>query len=345
MDHDPIPLSRFDYDLPEELIAQQPVEPRDSSRLLVVNRAQDSLDDHVFSQLPDLLRSGDLLVVNDTRVRHARLHGRRASGGRVEFLALQRVDDHFWECLARPSRRLSVGEAITLLDRNGELSQSQVVVEERLEGAIVVSGLSEELIDQIGEVPLPPYIHRNIADPERYQTIYRNEAGSAAAPTAGLHFTTELLGRCQVAGIGLARLTLHVGLDTFRPVTEEDARNHRIHSEWCRVPSDTIERVRQAKAHGGRVVAVGTTVVRALESAARADFPLSGYSGWTDLYITPPFEFRAVDCLITNFHLPRSTLLLLVAAFAGESLMWRAYEHAIGERYRFYSFGDAMLIL
>lgn len=342
---DPLPLDEFDYHLPRELIAQQPVEPRDASRLLVVERSSGHLEDRRFRDLPEILNAGDLLIVNDTRVRHARLSGRRQSGGAVELLVLHRDADESWQCLARPARRLKSGEELELLTRAGDSTGRSVRVLDKSEGTVRVEGLDEAVIEEFGSVPLPPYIDAALDDPARYQTVYRNEYGSAAAPTAGLHFTSELIERCRDAGVEISYVTLHVGLDTFRPVTVADARQHKIHSEWCRVPAETWERVAETKRSGNRVVAVGTTAVRSLESAARSEQACDGFAGWTDLYITPPFEFMAVDAIITNFHLPRSTLLLLVGAFMGGELMWTAYRRAIAQRYRFYSFGDAMLIL
>ncbi len=305
----------LDYDLPAELIAQHPADRRDSSRLLVYDRANGEIRHRTFAELPDEL-AGELVVVNDTRVVPARIKGRRASGGEAEVLLLERVDGAEWEALARPSRRLRPGDRIGAAELVEPLGEGRWRV--RLDGA------------PAGEMPLPPYIHERLDDPERYQTVYAREEGSAAAPTAGLHFTPELLGRLEVE-----RVTLHVGLDTFRPLAADTLEEHRLHSERYAVEREAWERIRSAE----RVLAVGTTTTRVLESLARGA-PLDGR---TDLFITPGFEFRRVDALLTNFHLPRSTLLALVMAFAGVEETRELYRTAIQERYRFYSFGDAML--
>ncbi len=345
----PLPVDRFDYDLPPELIAQQPAEPRDSARLLVVSREDDSLYDHVFRELPDLLQPGDLIVINDTRVIPARLIARRESGGRVEFLLLSRRSNGSWRALARPARRLRLGEALQIVGHDEVVTAEMVQVVDRDDASVIVTFADEGSIDRHGRVPLPPYIHDTSADPERYQTVYSREAGSAAAPTAGLHFTPAVMDECRARGIEFATVTLHVGLDTFQPIKTADARDHQIHSEWFEVSVETLAAVAEAKRSGRRVIAVGTTSVRTLESVADAvhapDFPTSPISGPTRLYITPGYEYSVVDVILTNFHLPRTTLLLLVSAFAGDELTRRAYQHAIREGYRFYSFGDAMLIV
>lgn len=345
----PLPVDRFDYDLPPELIAQQPAEPRDSARLLVVSRAEHSLTDHVFRELPDLLQPGDLIVVNDTRVIPARLIARRESGGRVEFLLLSRRPDGSWRALARPARRLRLGEALALVGHDDAVTADAVYVADREDESVIVTFADDGSIDRHGRVPLPPYIRDTSADPERYQTVYNREAGSAAAPTAGLHFTPAVMDACRARGIEFATVTLHVGLDTFQPIKTADAREHQIHSEWFEISAETLVAVAAAKRSGRRVVAVGTTSVRTLESVADAiqsqDFATESISGPTRLYITPGYMYRVVDVMLTNFHLPRTTLLLLVSAFVGEELTRVAYEHAIRERYRFYSFGDAMLIV
>ncbi|GIW08300.1 MAG: S-adenosylmethionine:tRNA ribosyltransferase-isomerase [Dehalococcoidia bacterium] len=337
---DPLRLADFDYALPSDRIAQTPAEPRDSARLLVLNRASGTFDDRTVSDLPDLLRPGDCLVVNDTRVLPARLFGRRLSGGRVELLLLRRRDDGAWEALARPARRLGVGTTITL-----DGGSSACIIEEGVEGLRVVRLEDEAAALAAGHTPLPPYITTPLTDPERYQTIFAREPGSAAAPTAGLHFTPRLLDRLRARGIGVETITLHVGLDTFRPVSEDDPRAHRLHSEWYRVSTETAVALNQVREAGGRIVAVGTTSVRTLESAAEDDGSIRPRAGETRLYILPGYRFRAVDALFTNFHLPRSTLLLLVSAFAGRERVLDAYHHAIAAGYRFYSFGDAMLIV
>ncbi|HEX5167082.1 MAG TPA: tRNA preQ1(34) S-adenosylmethionine ribosyltransferase-isomerase QueA [Thermomicrobiales bacterium] len=346
---EPLPVDRLDYDLPEELIAQQPAEPRDSSRLLVVSRSDGSLQDHIFRELPTLLQPGDLIVVNDTRVLPARLLARRSSGGRVELLLLARQADGSWQSMARPARRLRPGETLTLLDHSDALSGDHVEVIGREDDSVIVRFHDEADVQRHGRVPLPPYIHESAPDPERYQTVYSREPGSAAAPTAGLHFTDAVMDACRERGVEFASVTLHVGLDTFQPIKTADARDHQIHSEWFAVSAATLNAVAAAKREGRRVVAVGTTSVRTLESVADVvlanELPADAISGPTRLYITPGYQYRVVDVMLTNFHLPRTTLLLLVSAFAGEELMRDAYAHAIRERYRFYSFGDAMLIV
>jgi S-adenosylmethionine:tRNA ribosyltransferase-isomerase len=345
----PLPVDRFDYDLPPELIAQQPAEPRDSARLLVVSRVNDSLSDHVFRELPDLLQPGDLIVVNDTRVIPARLIARRESGGRVEFLLLSRRADGSWRSLARPARRLRLGETLHIVGHDDRVTEDSVHVVDREDESVIVTFADEGSIERHGRVPLPPYIRDTSVDPERYQTVYNREAGSAAAPTAGLHFTPRVMEECRAREIEFATVTLHVGLDTFQPIKTADARDHQIHSEWLGISAETLAAVAEAKRSGRRVVAVGTTSVRTLESVADAvhsrDSANESISGPTRLYITPGYTYRVVDVMLTNFHLPRTTLLLLVAAFAGEELARAAYMHAIQERYRFYSFGDAMLIV
>ena len=346
---EPIPVERYDYELPVELIAQEPAEPRDAARLLVVSRTDGSLADRVFSELPDLLQPGDLIVVNDTRVMPARLIARRSSGGRVELLLLERLGGGNWRSLARPARRLRVGESLALSGHDDTPTSDHVTVVERDEESVIVAFDDETAIQRHGRVPLPPYIRDSHADPERYQTVYSRAMGSAAAPTAGLHFTQAVIDACESRGIEFARVTLHVGLDTFQPIKTADAREHQIHSEWYQVSVETLNQIRDAKLAGRRIVAIGTTSVRTLESIAeqvhsgdRFSEPLAGA---TRLYITPGYAFKIVDAMLTNFHLPRTTLLLLVSAFAGEGLIRSAYRHAIEERYRFYSFGDAMLIV
>lgn len=337
--------SDFDYELPAELIAQTPVEPRHAARLLVLDRQQETLVHSCFEQIGEFLHPGDLLVLNETRVIPARLYGRKAAtGGRVEVLLIRSHDPFTWEALVggkgvRPGVRLTFEGGVT-----AEVLQV-------LEGALRLIRFSEQALQflpLLGHVPLPPYIHVPLSDPERYQTVYAQTPGSAAAPTAGLHFTPELMQRLERAGVKFARVTLHVGLDTFAPVNEEDPTQHRIHTEWCQLSPQTAEAINEAAQAGGRIVAVGTTSVRTLETAARHALPgkrVGAFEGQTDLFILPGFKFRAVDALITNFHLPRSTLLMLVSAFAGRERILQAYRVAVEQRYRFYSFGDAMLIV
>jgi S-adenosylmethionine:tRNA ribosyltransferase-isomerase len=335
--------SDFEYDLPPELIAQTPAEPRDSARLMVVRIATGALEHHRFSDLPELLRPGDLLVFNDTRVMAARLHGRRLdTGGRVEALLIRPTGARRWETLFRPSRQAVHGREFVFEARDGPLAARAL---RRAESIVELEFSREFDPAAVGEVPLPPYIKDYHGDTERYQTVYGREARSVAAPTAGLHFTPRLLAHLQERGIRSATVTLEVGPGTFRPVTTEDPREHELHAEHVSVPAEAAAAVREAKAEGRRVVAVGTTVVRTLEHVARERGEVTGYEGWTALKILPGDEFRVVDVLLTNFHLPRSTLLMLVSAFAGRELVLRAYREAVAERYRFYSFGDAMLLL
>jgi S-adenosylmethionine:tRNA ribosyltransferase-isomerase len=338
----------FDYILPTERIAQTPVEPRHAARLLVIDRQCDQLRHATFWQISDYLRPGDLLVVNQTRVIPARVFARKDSGGRVELLLLRRQDDLTWESLVG-GKGMHAGRRLVV--EGGPRGEVATV----LEGARRLVRFSEPIepfLPAVGQMPLPPYIHTPLADPERYQTVYARQPGSAAAPTAGLHFTPELMAHLEQMGVGFASVTLHVGLDTFAPVTEDDPREHAIHSEWCELSPETAGQINQARAAGGRIVAVGTTSVRTLESAARQVSPaaFSGgaavlpYSGATNLFILPGYTFRAVDAMITNFHLPRSTLLMLVSAFAGRERMLAAYQTAVEQGYRFFSFGDATFI-
>jgi S-adenosylmethionine:tRNA ribosyltransferase-isomerase len=354
-----VKTSEFDYILPEELIAQTPIEPRDASRLMVVHRASGEIEHRIFREVGEFLHSGDLLVMNQTRVIPARLFGRKAAtGGKVELLLLNRRDDLTWEALVR-GKGLRPGTRIELLNPRIPNLESRIpatILAETASGARLVRFEQpiEPLLDELGVVPLPPYIHEPLADPERYQTVYGRVEGSSAASTAGLHFTPELLVDLRQAGVEMAFVTLHIGLDTFRPVKEEQIEEHQIHTEWYELAAPVAEQVNRAKLEGRRVVAVGTTVVRALESAAAGCAPegeacgwrtVSAYAGPTDLFIYPGYQFRAVDVMITNFHLPRSTLLMLVAAFTGRELVLSTYQEAIRERYRFFSFGDAMLLL
>ncbi len=332
--------SDFNYDLPAECIAQTPLEPRDSSRLLVLKRDGGGLEHKVFREIGKYLRPGDLLVLNQTRVIPARLFGRKASGGRVEVLLLRRDDLLNWECLVG-GKGLSAGKTIRI--ENGPAAEIAAV----LEGSRRLVRFEEPIepyFPNAGHVPLPPYIHAELKDPERYQTVYARQPGSAAAPTAGLHFTPRLLEELEAAGVRTAYVTLHVGLDTFAPVTEDDPEEHRIHTEWCELLQPTADAINETRQAGGRVVAVGTTSVRTLESAAGSSL-VRPYSGPTSLYILPGYRFKLVEVMITNFHLPKSTLLMLVSAFAGRERILDAYESAKREGYRFYSFGDAMLIL
>ncbi len=345
----------FDYALPPELIAQTPVEPRDASRLMVADRRTDDVAHHHFHDLPEFLCPGDLLVHNESRVIPARLFARKSTGGRVEILLLRQRIANTWETLVR-GKRIRTGTRLTLLDGpNGQPTGAEAeVVEEGERGRRLLTFDRPvlPLAEQVGITPLPPYIHTALEDAERYQTIYAHTPGSAAAPTAGLHFTPELLHRLQEMEVQSAFVTLHIGLDTFRPVSEQRVEDHRMHTEYCSLTPEVAAQVNQAKLEGRRVIPVGTTSVRVLETAAnKSQIPnpksqiVQPFEGATDLFIYPGYEFRLVDALITNFHLPHSTLLMLVAAFAGKELLDRAYAEAVRLRYRFYSFGDAMLIL
>lgn len=340
-------LEDFDYYLPAELIAQTPVEPRDASRLLVLHREKDMLEHRHFYDLPDYLCDGDVLVLNETRVLPARLWGRRAgTGARIEVLLLTRRTGDIWETLVRPARRVPVGTEIIF--GRGELKGRVISVGkegERLLEFAYEEGPFEALLERLGEMPLPPYIKEKPENPGRYQTVYARVDGSAAAPTAGLHFTPRLMERLQEKGIKLAYLLLHVGLGTFRPVKVENIEEHRMHAEYYEVTPETAAAINEARCRGGRVVAVGTTVVRTLETVATPEGLIRPGKGWTDIFIYPGYTFKAVDCLITNFHLPKSTLIMLVSAFAGREKILAAYKEAVAAGYRFFSFGDAMLIL
>ena len=333
----------FDYDLPPEFIAQTPLEPRDSSKLLVLSRADGSITHSIFHDVGTYLYPGDLLVVNKTRVIPARIFARKPTGGKVEILLLRKNGDDTWLAMLG-GKHLKAGLHLTI--ENGP--QVEILAEE--EGANRIIRFDqpvEKFLPSIGNTPLPPYIHEKLRDPERYQTIYSKISGSAAAPTAGLHFTEDLIRRLKSGGIDFTEVLLHVGLDTFAPVNEENVEDHHIHREWCQVSDEVVDRIRETKQRGGRVIAVGTTTVRTLESAAREASKteiLRPYEGMTDLFILPGYQFRVVDAVITNFHLPKSTLIMLVSAFAGWDHIRNAYEVAKQEHYRFYSFGDAMFI-
>jgi len=336
--------SDFDYTLPAELIAQSPIEPRDHSRLMVLDRRNSSLEHRRFFEITDYLRHGDVLVFNDSRVIPARLNGRRAgSGGRVEILLLRRTDNNIWEALVRPARRLQIGAGVEI--NGGEITAEVSGVGDS--GIRIMRFSDEALLTAAGEVPLPPYIRTPLENPERYQTVYARVAGSVAAPTAGLHFTPELLAGIEQQGVSCLFITLHVGLDTFRPVAEDDPREHTIYREYGVIDKDVADELSHARREGRRIICVGTTTVRLLEQAARvSNSPwLKPFQGWTDLFILPGHRFRMVDAIVTNFHLPRSTLLMLVTAFGGRELIEKAYREAMAQQYRFYSFGDAMLII
>ena len=333
----------FDYELPESLIAQTPAEPRDSSRLLALDRRTGVVRHQFFSQILEHIRPGDLLIANDTRVIPARLLGKRAdTGGGVEVFLLHRRSQDTWEVLVKPGKKMRPGQKVWFDD-----SLSCEVQDVTEFGGRVVrflyEGLFETVLDRLGETPLPPYIHQKLTDPDRYQTVYARERGSAAAPTAGLHFTPTLMDKVKKMGADFAFVTLNIGLGTFRPVRIENIAEHVMHREFYSVPPETVERIRETRRRGGRIIAVGTTAVRTLESAA-ASGQLTAGSGWSELFIYPGYEFRVIDALITNFHLPQSTLLMLVSAFAGRENVLAAYREAVREQYRFFSFGDAMFI-
>lgn len=343
-------MSAFDYDLPPELIAQEPLADRAGSRLLVVDRQREDITHRHFRELPHLLRQGDLLVFNDSRVLPARLVGQRESGGEVELLLLREVQGRRWEVLMRPARRLRVGEQVVFQPRlPGEGTAATATIMAKGEEGQGVVELDERLganLPAFGRVPLPPYIHTQLDDDERYQTVYAHDAGSAAAPTAGLHFDQALFVALAERGVETAYVTLHVGLDTFRPVTVEYAEDHVIHSEWCSVPEATADAILRARSAGSRVIAVGTTAARTLETYGRRGEVEGGrsFTGTTSIYITPGYRWAMVDAMITNFHLPKSTLLLMMSSFVGRDFLFEAYRQAIARRYRFFSFGDAMLI-
>jgi len=335
----------FYYDLPEELIAQTPLEKRDTSRLMVLNRETGAVTHKHFYDILDYLNPGDCLVMNDSRVLPARLLGRRPTGGAVEVLLLRDLGDKCWECLCKPGRKMQVGNEVIF--GNGELTATVKAVQE--DGNRVVEfryeGIFLEVLERLGKMPLPPYIKAELADQERYQTVYSREVGSAAAPTAGLHWTKELLEKARKKGVKTAFVTLHVGLGTFRPVKAENILEHHMHSELCMMSAETAAILNETKANGGRVICVGTTSCRTLESLAKADGTFEAGSKWTEIFIYPGYTFKAMDGLITNFHLPESTLVMLVSAFAGRDHVLAAYEEAVEQKYRFFSFGDAMTIL
>ncbi len=338
--------SDFYYELPQELIAQTPLQKRDASRLMVLDRQSGTIEHRVFSDLKEFLRPGDCLVMNDSRVLPARLLGHRLpGGGAAEVLLLRDKGDGVWECLVKPGRHLREGTRITFGD--GTLTATVQAVLETGNRLVKFhyEGIFLEVLERLGKMPLPPYIKEELADGERYQTVYSRVTGSAAAPTAGLHFTKELLSQLEMAGVRLAYVTLHVGLGTFRPVKVDDVTQHHMHSEFCMLSAETAEALNETRQNGGRVICVGTTSCRTLESMVQPDGSFAETSAWTDIFIYPGYHFRAMDGLITNFHLPESTLIMLVSAFAGYEHVMNAYNVAVQERYRFFSFGDAMLIL
>ncbi|EBI2478814.1 tRNA preQ1(34) S-adenosylmethionine ribosyltransferase-isomerase QueA [Listeria monocytogenes] len=336
----------FDFDLPEELIAQTPLLDRTSSRLMVLDKESGDIKDQHFTEIISYLNEGDALVLNDTRVLPARLHGiKDETGAHIEVLLLKQKEGNAWETLVKPAKRIRKGATITF----GDGALKATCLEELEHGGRILEfsyeGIFYEVLEQLGEMPLPPYIKEQLADQDRYQTVYAKENGSAAAPTAGLHFTKDLLAKISAKGVEIIFVTLHVGLGTFRPVDVEDTANHKMHSEFYRLTEESAERINKIKAQGGKVVAVGTTSIRTLETiASRHDGKLVAESGWTEIFISPGYTFQAVDALITNFHLPKSTLIMLVSALSDRTKILAAYNHAVEEQYRFFSFGDAMFI-
>ena len=339
-------LHDFYYELPRELIAQDPLEDRSGSRLLVLNRSTGETEHHIFREIREYLRPGDCLVVNDTKVIPARLIGsREGTGAKIEVLLLKRRADDVWETLVKPGKKARPGVRLCFGDGLLRGEVLEVVEEGNRLIRFTYEGIFEEILDRLGQMPLPPYITHQLKDRNRYQTVYAKHDGSAAAPTAGLHFTPELLDEIRKKGVQIAHVTLHVGLGTFRPVKVEAIEDHHMHSEFYVVEEEQARIINETRAGGGRIIAVGTTSCRTLESAADEDGVLRAGSGWTDIFIYPGYEFRLTDCLITNFHLPESTLLMLVSALAGRERILKAYEAAVKERYRFFSFGDAMFII
>ncbi|EGI2042601.1 tRNA preQ1(34) S-adenosylmethionine ribosyltransferase-isomerase QueA [Listeria monocytogenes] len=336
----------FDFDLPEELIAQTPLLDRTSSRLMVLDKKSGDIKNQHFTDIISYLNEGDALVLNDTRVLPARLHGiKDETGAHIEVLLLKQKEGNAWETLVKPAKRIRKGATITF----GDGALKAICLEELEHGGRILEfsyeGIFYEVLEQLGEMPLPPYIKEQLADQDRYQTVYAKENGSAAAPTAGLHFTEDLLAKISAKGVEIIFVTLHVGLGTFRPVDVEDTTNHKMHSEFYRLTEESAERINKIKAQGGKVVAVGTTSIRTLETiASRHDGKLVAESGWTEIFISPGYTFQAVDALITNFHLPKSTLIMLVSALSDRTKILAAYNHAVEEQYRFFSFGDAMFI-
>lgn len=342
-------VALFDFELPEELIAQTPLQDRSASMLMVIKREQKKIIDHQFIELPDLLQAGDLLILNNTKVIPARIYGiKEDTGANIEVLLLKQVADEqdVWEALVKPGKRVKIGTIINF----GEGRLRATCIGDTEGGGRLLSfsytGIFQEILSALGEMPLPPYIHERLEDQDRYQTVFAKHSGSAAAPTAGLHFTAEILSQLEEKGVEIAYVTLHVGLGTFRPVMVDKVEEHQMHAEYYEISEETASRIAQCKARGGRVIAVGTTACRTIESVAnKHDGKIVADHGWTNIFIYPGYSFRVLDGLITNFHLPKSSLIMLVSAFAGRELVMEAYQHAIDERYRFFSFGDAMLLI
>ncbi len=337
-------VNTYDYDLPEELIAQTPVEPRDSSRMMIFNRTNKQIEHKNFYNIEDYLVAGDVLVINNTRVLPARLYGYKTTGAKLEVLLLKRHSINVWECLMKPAKRLHIGEELVF---NEELKCKllEILPDGNRKIQFIYDGVLEDILSRVGTMPLPPYIREKLTNQERYQTVYSKQVSSAAAPTAGLHFTTELMERLKNKGVIFAEVTLDVGLGTFRPCKEEDITKHEMHTEHYSISQETCDIINKAKLEGRRVIAVGTTSVRTLESVARYGLPLKPTDEDTSIFIYPPYNFKVVDCLITNFHLPKSTLIMLVSAFAGLDNTMNIYKTAVEQKYRFFSFGDCMLIV
>ncbi len=336
--------SDFYYDLPQELIAQTPLDRRDSSRLLTLDKTTGKTEDHHFYELPQFLRPGDCLVLNDSRVLPARLVGHRPTGGAVELLLLQDKGGDVWECLVRPGKKLRTGAHVSFGDGKLQAEIQEVLPDGNRLVHFSYEGIFLEVLEELGRMPLPPYIKAELQDQERYQTVYSKVVGSAAAPTAGLHFTPELLAQIENMGVRLCYVTLHVGLGTFRPVKEEEITDHEMHAEYCVIPQETADAINETHRRGGRVICVGTTSCRTLESWSDEDGTVRATGGWTSIYIYPGYRFKVTDALITNFHLPESTLIMLVSALAGREHILAAYREAVEKKYRFFSFGDAMFI-
>lgn len=336
--------SDFFYDLPQELIAQTPLGRRDTSRLLTLDKHTGCMGDHVFYELPKFLRSGDCLVLNNSRVLPARLIGHRPTGGAVEILLLVDKGGDVWECLVRPGKKLREGAKVSFGDGKLRAEIMEVLPGGNRLVRFEYEGIFLEVLEELGRMPLPPYIKAELQDQERYQTVYSKVVGSAAAPTAGLHFTPELMAEIEAMGVKLCYVTLHVGLGTFRPVKEDNILEHEMHSEYCVIPQETADMINETKRGGGRVICVGTTSCRTIESWAQEDGTMTAAGGWTNIFIYPGYRFKVMDALVTNFHLPESTLIMLVSALAGQEHVLNAYKHAVEEKYRFFSFGDAMFI-
>ena len=338
-------VSEFNYDLPEELIAQTPMEKRDESRLMVLNHNEEKIEHKIFKNIIEYLKPGDVLVRNNTKVLPARIYGKKDTGANVEFLLLKNIEGDIWETIVRPGNKLRVGAKVIFGDGLLEAEILDILPGGTRKVEFKYEGIFNELLDKIGLMPLPPYIHEELKQKDRYQTVYAKHQGSAAAPTAGLHFTEELLEQLKQKGVEIANVTLHVGIGTFRPVKEELIENHKMHSEHFYIKQEDVEKINNAKKEGRRVIAVGTTSCRVLESIADENGQVKMVESDTEIFIYPGYKFKCIDGLITNFHLPQSTLLMLVSAFAGKDFMMNAYKQAVEEKYRFFSFGDAMFIL